>query len=155
MRVVLALAVCLVGSAWVVADDFSAAKQPPTDESVINTCGAHLPDVFARFGVPGDLRPSGDNDGGVDLDYGAFGFKIKNKIAVATFFWSDWPGTVKGVKIGDTKDQAIKVLGPNKHTYKHPDGLEDYGWDLTTPNAILWLYLDKDGKVKKMDTELN
>ncbi len=155
MRVALALAACLIAAASVAADDSAGAKQPPTDAAIINTCGARLADVFARFGLPDDLRPSGDNDGGVDLDYGTFGFKIKNKSAVATFFWSDWKGPVNGVNIGDTKEQAVKILGPSKHVYKHPDGLEDYGWDLTTPNAILWLYLDKDGKVKKIDTELN
>lgn len=156
MRLCLALAICLIIPAWSVADDSSnAAKQPPTDDAVINLCGARLPNVFARFGLPEDLRASGDNDGGVDLDYGSFGFKIKNKTAMACFFWSVWKSPVKGVKIGDSKDQAVKVLGANKHVFKHLDGLEDYGWDLNTPNAILWLYFDKDSKVKKIDTEIN
>ena len=155
MRLFLALAICLMIPAWVNADDSSnAVKQAPTDEAVINLCG-QLPNVFARFGPPEDVRASGDNDGGADLDYGSFGFKIKNKTALACFFWSDWKGPVKGVKIGDSKEQAVKVLGANKHTFKHPDGLEDFGWDLTTPNAILWLYFDKDSKVKKIDTEIN
>lgn len=156
MRVALALAAWLIIPAWVEADGFGeGAKQPPTDEAVIKLCGARLANVFDQFGLPSDLRASGDNDGGVDLDYGAFGFKIKNKTAQACFFWTDWKGPVKGVKIGDSKDQAMKVLGANKHTFKHPDGLEDYGWDLDSPNAILWLYFDKDGKVTKMDTEIN
>jgi hypothetical protein len=156
MRFALALVACLIIPAWCEADDSSNTfKQAPTDEAVINLCGAGLPNVFAQFGLPEDLRASGDNDGGVDLDYGSFGFKIKNKTALACFFWSDWKGPVKGVKIGDSKEQAVKVLGANKHVFKHPDGLEDYGWDLTTPNAIFWLYFDKDGKVKKIDTEIN
>jgi hypothetical protein len=156
MRLALALTVCLTIPSGANADGpGNKAQQPPTDDAIISSCGAPLSKVFAHFGTPGDLRASGDNDGGVDLDYGGFGFKIKNKAATACFFWADWKGLVKGVKIGDGKDQFVKTLGANTHIFKHPDGLQDYGWDLKAPDAVLWVYFEKDDKVKKIDAELN
>jgi hypothetical protein len=154
MRLAMALAACLTFAASVHADDSgNRPKQPPTDGEVIGLCGERMAKVFDRFGSPEDIRVSGDNDGGIDLDYGAFGFKIKGKTTTACFYWHDWKGPVKGVKIGDDKEQVIKTLGANKQVFKHPDGLEDYGWELNTPNAVLWVYFDKDSKVKMIDVE--
>jgi len=154
MRSALALAACLMIATWVNAEDTGqAAKQPPAADAVLSLCGARLAKVFDRVGVPEDVEASGDDDGGVDLDYGAFGFKIKDKTATACFFWKDWKEPVKGVKFGNTKDQVIKILGATKRVFKHKDGLEDYGWDLKEPDAVLWVFFDKDDNVKEIDAE--
>jgi hypothetical protein len=51
---------------------------------------------------------------------------------------------------------VLKTLGKNTKTYNRPDGLEDYGWEVTDPeDAVLWTFFDKEGKVRKIDMELN
>ncbi len=162
MRFAPAVCVCLMIAAQfksavptATAAPAAVVTQVPTDETILGLCGARLAMVFERLGVPEDLRASGDKDGGVDLDYGAFGLKIKNKIVTACFFWREWQGPVRGIKIGDSKEQVVKILGKHTNVFKYADGVEDYGWNLKKENSILWAYFDKDGRVKKITAELN
>jgi hypothetical protein len=156
MRLALALALALVIATSSSAQEAGGSAKQPTDKEVLDMCGARLKKVFAKFGTPVDLIVSDDNDGGVNLDYGTFGFKIKAKTATTCFFWPEWTGSVKGIKIGDTKEQVLKALGKNTKTFNRPDGQEDYGWAVTDPeDTVFWTYFDKDGKVRKMDVELN
>ena len=89
------------------------------------------------------------------MDYETFTLKIKDKAATACFFEADWKGPAHGVKIGDNQERGLKVLGKNTHEYKHPNGLEDYGWDLKSPKAVFWVFFDGDYKIKKIDVEQN
>jgi hypothetical protein len=155
VRLFLSLTVCLLMSVYVRADESSkGAKQSPTEDEIVNQCGGRLAKIFAKFGTPENVTVDGANDGGVDLDYGPFGFKIEKKFVTVCFFWDTWKGAVKGVKIGDDQEQAVKVLGTNTHDFKREDGLQDYGWDLKDPDAVLWVNFNKDKKAKQINIEL-
>lgn len=156
MRLVLSLVVCLMMSSLVYAEDSSLGAKPGlSGDTILGLCGARLAKVFDRLGTPENLRPSGDQDGSVDIDYGTFGLKIKNKTAAACFFWNDWTGPVKGIRIGDTKEQVLKILGKNDRIYTHADGLEDYAWNFKSESILFWAWFDKNNKVRKITAELD
>jgi hypothetical protein len=133
-------------------------KKSPTDEAIINTCGSRLVKVFAQFGTPVDLFPQRGNqpDGdSVTLDYGTFGFQIRQKTVQACFFWAEWPGTIKGFKIGSTRAEVVKLLGDSNKTFKNSEGTEDLGWNRADLDAVFWVDFDKDNKVRKVEVILN
>jgi hypothetical protein len=89
MRLALALLLALVTASSSFAQNAAGSAKQPTDKEVFSMCGARLKKVFAKFGTPVDLIVSDDNDGGVNVDYGTFGFKIKAKTATTCFFWPE------------------------------------------------------------------
>src|SRR5262245_38687590 len=86
-------------------------KAPP-DEEIINMSGARLVRVFKQFGTPQDVYPVRNGkdgkpeDDAAVLEYDGFSFDIKDKTVRRVTFFRAWTGTVKGVKIGDTREQA-------------------------------------------------
>jgi len=124
----------------------AAEKKLPTDATIVALCGDTLANVFAKCGVPEEITVNGDNL--PVLLYGPFAFTVKNKTIVGSFFFDDWKGTIKGVKYGDAKDQAVKVLGKGYEDVKGKgsDGkpFEAYGWDDKTQKATFWLYFTDD-----------
>ena len=82
-----------------------------------------LAKLFATFGIPDDVRAYREDDQAKDdtvvLDYGAYGFKVRKKTVRNCLFWPNWKGTIKGIKIGDSRDDVAKVLGkPVVHLYR-------------------------------------
>ena len=143
-------------AARVNADDSAkAAKQLPTDETIIKLCGDSLANMFAKCGVPEEIIVN--NDKAAILDYGSFAFSVKEKAVTGSYFFPSWKGTFKGAKYGDTKEQVVKILGDGYSDVKGKTGagkdFEAYGWDLPEQKATFWLYFTDD-KVSRVQITL-
>jgi hypothetical protein len=159
MRLTLTLAaIAALAVAIARAEDSGArGKAAPTDDAIIDTCGVRLARLFARFGAPQDIlakRGSMPNEDDVLLDYGSFLFRIRDKTVRNCFFLNDWKGPIRGIKIGDSTDEAKKVLGAPRVAYKNKDGTTDYQYDLKDLDATFWANFDKDGKLKRVEIDL-
>jgi hypothetical protein len=65
-------------------------------------------------------------------------------------FWrhSDWKGPIRGIKIGDSRENVVKVLGNLPITVKDKEGVVTaYGYALKDLDAEFYADFDKDGKV--------
>jgi hypothetical protein len=156
MRFLLALAMFLgtFGATARGQQTQSPGKADPTDTQVMSACGGRLARVFAQFGTPSDARVADSKDA-IILDYDSFAFMVRDKTVRVCYFWSAWNGTVKGIKIGDTREATVKVLGAQKRADKNSDGVDDYGWEMRDYDATLWVVFDKDNKVTRIQLELN
>jgi hypothetical protein len=137
----------------------AAVKSKPTSEDILNACGSRLVKVFAQFGTPIDVSPTRNSDDPredtVIFSYGDWGFAIRNKTVEDCFFWT-WNDPVRGIKIGDTSDALVKVLGkPSISNKDGAGGLTGYGWNLKDLDATLYVDFDNNGKVDRIDCELN
>lgn len=150
------LILLLLFAARAYADDTPAPAKPPTDDTIIKLCGGTISDMFAKCGVPQEITVNGDNL--AVLIYGPYAFTVKNKKVRGSFFFDDWKGTIKGIKYGDTKDQAVKALGSGfsdvKGTSADGKPFEAYGWDDKSQNSTFWLYFT-DGKVSNVQVTLD
>jgi hypothetical protein len=132
-------------------------KEGPTDDTIIDLCGARLVRVFSRLGTPTDVFATRGDKAELDsvtLDYGSFGFRVRDKTVRACFFWSEWKDTVRGFRIGDGREQVVKALGNKYQAEKNNDGVDDYCYDLKDLDAMLWVDFDKDNKVVKVEVQL-
>ena len=161
MRLTIALLLITVLAVATVqaVDPGNGAGTTPSDDAIVNVCGANLAKLFTQFGTPADIIPyrgnTPDNDG-VNLNYGDYGFNFRNKTVVTCFFWSTWKGTIQGIKIGDSRDAVVKVLGNPSVTLKDANGvITSYGWDLKDLDAKLYADFDANGIVNRVDAELN
>lgn len=157
MRIVLAavLVTATTGLATA-ADPKPPDKDAPTDAAIIDMCGGRLAKAFHQFGTPVDLLISrGDkpDDDSVFLDYGPFGLEVRNKTVIGCYFYQEWKDTVKGVKIGDSREQVVKVLGNAPVTIKSKVGLESFKYDLKDNDAEMYVDFDKDNKVRKVEIQ--
>jgi hypothetical protein len=139
-----------------------SGKGGPTDDAVLNVIGDRLVRVFTQFGVPENVYPVRQDDNPDDdtvvFHYASdsYGFAIHNKTVSICFFWGAWTGTVKGIKIGDSRDAVVKVLGNPSVTLKDANGvITSYGWDLKDLDAKLYADFDANGIVNRVDAELN
>jgi len=147
MRLALTLAALLLIVPRINADDpAGAAKQPPTDATIIKLCGDSLANMFAKCGLPQNIYVNGDNL--AILGYGPFGFAVNNKTVTRCYFFGDWTGAINVTKIGDTKDSVVKALGSGYCDVKG-NGFEAYGWTLTEPKVTFWAYFT-DNKVDQV-----
>jgi hypothetical protein len=159
MRLTIALLLITVLAVATVqaVDPGNGAGTTPSDDAIVNVCGANLAKLFTQFGTPADIIPyrgnTPDNDG-VNLNYGDYGFNFRNKTVVTCFFWSTWKGTIQGIKIGDSHQDVEKVLGTTHQTDKttSQSALGDFGFDLI--DAMLWVDFDKNDKVFKVEVDL-
>src|SRR5262245_10904232 len=87
-------------------------KDPPTDAGIIDMVGGRFAKVYAQFGMPSDLRPiRSDESADLDvvfMDYGAFGFTVLKKSIHGCYFFDSWKTDVKGIKLGDSREQVTK-----------------------------------------------
>lgn len=108
--------------------------------------------------MPGDLQVlRGDTPAKDDVfcDYGAYGFRVRNKAIRTCFFFSDWKGPIRGIKIGDSREDVVKVLGNVPTTAKDKNGVVTaYGYELKDPNADFFANFDKDGKMWRVEVNL-
>ncbi len=136
----------------------AGSKDSITDTKIINSCGDGLSKMFSRFGTPEDLRVlRGDTSAEDDVfcDYGAYGFRVRNKAIRTCFFFSDWKGQIRGIKIGDGLANVVKVLGNATTTSKDKDGaVTAYGYELKDLGADFFANFDKDGKVWRVEVTL-
>jgi hypothetical protein len=143
MRSTLPLGVVFALALPVRADGPAPPANAPTDSVIIGLCGDTLANLFAKCGPPADLFVNDDKL--PILNYGAYAFRVQNKVVTGCYFFEAWTGSFNGVKRGDTKEQAIKVLGGTYTESKGKD-FDAFGWDLPAKKVRLWLYF-KDGKV--------
>jgi hypothetical protein len=134
------------------------AKDAVTDATIINLCGSRLAKMFGQCGTPDDIRvkrggtPDEDD---VLCNYGTYAFRVRDKTVRTCFFWADWKGPIRGVKIGDTREDVVKVLGKAPSTDKDKDGaITAYGYDLKDLDADFFTNFDKDGKVWRVEVSL-
>jgi hypothetical protein len=156
MRLALTLSALLMVVTGATAADSPApapapAKQLPSDETIIKLCGDMLANMFAKCGTPDTITVNGDKV--AVLIYGPYGFTVNRDKVVGSYFFGDWKGTFKGVKYGDTKDQAVKVLGNKFKDVKGKD-FEAYAWPLPDQKATFWLYFTDD-KVSNVQVTLD
>ena len=160
MRMIMACAALMaVGVASAEAQDRTTpAKDAVTDATIINSCGSRLFKMFAQYGTPGDLRvirgdtPAEDE---VLCDYEAHGFRVRNKVIQSCFFWEDWKGSIRGIKIGDSREDVVKVLGTPPITVKDKKGVVTvYGYELKDLDDKFFTNFDKDGKVWRGEVSL-
>ena len=134
------------------------AKRPASDAEIIKICGARLATVFVRFGEPDDVTVSRGNNTELDkvsLDYGSYAIQVRQKTVRTCLFYSTWAGPIRGVKIGDTRQQVEKVLGMDHKIEKSSLDVEDYGYALKDLDAMFWTDFDKEGKVRMVEIQLN
>lgn len=157
MRTLLVAATLLLSLGAARADEDNP-KLPTTAAPVMEMCGARLSKVFAKFGVPEDVSVSRGSKPELDtviVEYGKFRFQVRDKTVHTVLFDSWWHGTVKGVKIGDSREQVAKVLGAAQKTAKSSLGVEDYAYSLKDLDATLWTDFDKDEHVRLIEVQLN
>ena len=133
-------------------------KDSVADATIINLCGGRLSKMFAQCGTPVDLRvkrgetPAEDD---VLCDYGTYAFRVRDKLVRTCFFWVDWKGTVRGIKIGDRREDVVKVLGKAPTTDKDKDGrVTAYGYEIKDLDADFFVNFDNDGKVWRVEISL-
>jgi hypothetical protein len=119
---------------------FSAA---PTDQDVIALGGARMARVFAKFGTPADMFvvDAGTDSASVCLDYGSFGYFIRNKSATTVLFWQDWTGGACGVSMGDTADAIAQKLGKADNVSKRDGGGQFMYWDYKANDEVMRLQI--------------
>jgi hypothetical protein len=160
MRIIMS---CVAIMAFVVAnagaqDGAATAKNAITDATIINLCGGRLAKMFAQCGTPENLqvkRGGTPDEDDVLFVYESVGFRVRDKVVRTCFFWSNWKGPIRGIKIGDSREDVVKVLGKAPTTDKDKDGaITAYGYDLKDLDADFFTNFDKDGKVWRVEVSL-
>lgn len=132
-------------------------KEAITDTTIINTCGGRLAKMFTQFGFPSDVwadRGTTEAQDDVFLGYGAYGFKVRDKVIRVCFFFKGWKDPIRGIKIGDSLEEVVKVLGNPRTTIKNKEGvITAYGYDLKDLDAQFFANF-KDGKVWRVEVSL-
>jgi hypothetical protein len=161
MRLAVTLAaIAALAATTVRADDAGAPAQgAPTDEAIINMCGGRLVKMFAQFGTPANvwaMRGSTPAEDDVFCHFGSFGFRVRNKTINTCFFFSRWKGPIRGIKMGDSRDDVVKVLGKPSITVKDKNGVVTaYGYKLKDIDADFLADFDENGKVTKAEVSLD
>ena len=114
--------------------------------------------MFAQCGTPTDvyvIRGDTPAEDDVLCEYGAYSFRVRNKVIQICFFWADWKGPIRGIKIGDSREDVVKVLGTAPMTFKDKNGVVTaYGYELKDLDAKFFTNFDKDGKVWRVEISL-
>jgi hypothetical protein len=127
-----------------------AAAKTPSDKEIIDMVGNRMSKAFPKFGYPVDMSPSKTGDKQlVFMDYGAYGFKVGDKVVTTCFFFSDWKGAVFGAKMGDSKEEVVKKLGKPASISKMSDGLPYLEWSFKDQPGTLEINFDKDNKMTR------
>ena len=134
-----------------------SGESAPSDETIIKLCGDSIANLFASSAaLPVTITVNGDKV--AVLIYGPFGFTVNEKTVNGSYFFDDWKGPFKGVKYGDSKDQAVKVLGKGFKDVKGKGSsgkdFEAYGWPLKEQKSTFWLYFTDD-KVSNVQITLD
>jgi hypothetical protein len=163
MRLTLTIVVLATIAAVVVptsraADPDVRGQGAISDEVIINLCGSRLAKMFAECGPPTFLRaergktPAEDD---VYCDYDTYGFKVHDRIIRVCFFWEEWKKPIRGIKIGDSREDVEKVLGKAATTVKDKDGaVTAYGYELRDIGAYFFTNFDKNGKVWRVEVSM-
>jgi hypothetical protein len=130
------------------------AKPVPSVDEVTGMLGKPLSKMFTNFGAPSDMwveNPKAKSPS-VLADYGPYAFVVQDKTVIQCNFWSDWPGLVRGVKIGSMGDEIVKILGKANEDIKNADGTEMMVWN-QKDGSTLDITFDKQQKSNGMMLE--
>lgn len=135
-----------------------ATKLAVTDEAVVEMVGGRMAKMFARFGTPQDAwaqRGETEDEDEVFFDYGGFAMKVREKTVRVCFFFKGWQGPVRGISIGDSREDVVKALGEPTTTVKDKNGVVTaYGYDLNDLDANFFANFHEDGKVWRVEVSL-
>lgn len=142
------------------AEDPDARKEGVvTDEAIVNACGGDLTNLY-KFGVPNHIVATrGDMPEEDDVLFrydGGFILRVHFRTITTCFFLKDWEGPIRGMKIGDSREGVVKVVGKPRSVITDKDGVEtDYGYDLKRGDDTigLWVGFDEDGKVRRVELD--
>ena len=71
-----------------------------------------------------------------------------------SFFFNDWTGSIRGIRIGDSYAEVTKVLGNPATTVKNKEGVVTaYGYDLKDLGAYFFTNF-KAGNVWRVEVSL-
>jgi hypothetical protein len=147
----------LVAANSLAQESAAPAKDTVTDAAIIAMCGGGQAKMFALYGVPEDLwatRGATEDEDDVFLGYGAYGFKVRDKVVRVCFFFRGWKGPIRGIKIGDSCEDVAKALGNPRTTVKAKDGsITAYGYQFQDLDANFFANF-KDGKVWRVEVSL-
>jgi hypothetical protein len=136
-------------------DHVAAGKNEVTDTKIIDICGSRLSKMFNQFGVPVDvlaIRGDTPDEDDVICDYGTFMFRVRDRMVRRCFFRKEWKGPVHGIKIGDSREDVVKVLGTAPMTFKDKNGVvTDYGYRLKDLDVEFYANFDENGKLKRVE----
>jgi hypothetical protein len=157
MRAILtyAMMVTMLAAAAQAQESPPSAKEPITDEMIVNTCGGRLAMMFALYGTPQDVwadRGATEDEDDVYLGYGAYGFKVRDRMVRVCFFFKGWEGPIRGIKIGDSREDVVRILGSPRMTVTNKDGVVTaYGYELNNLDANFFANFHEDGKVWRVE----
>jgi len=139
-------------------DQAAPGKNTPTDMAIIKSCGSDLATMFAKFGQPSDVVPARGDTVEMDrvlCDYDTFMFSFRDQKIRGAFFRNGWTGSIMGIKIGNTREAVVKVLGAAPETYKDKDGvITDYGYPMKDLGVEFYANFDaKTGKLIRVEIE--
>lgn len=160
MRAILTFAAMATMLTAITQAELSAApaKGAVTDEAVMNMVGGRLAKMFAVYGTPQDVwanRGSTEAMDDVFFDYGPFAFKVREKLVRVCFFFQGWEGPIHGIKIGDTREAVVKVLGEPSMTFKDKNGVVTaYGYELKDLDCNFFANFREEGKVWRVEVSL-
>lgn len=148
----LVVIVALIGAA-------AGAKSPnsPTDEQIINICGAKLERLWTEFGTPDHIigkrreKPAPD---GVALAYDGFILTVDFNTVTHCFFTEKWKGTIRGIQMGASREEATKNFGKPIVTNKDKEGaITGYCFPVSE-KLVLWTNFDDEGKLNRIEIAL-
>ena len=153
-----AIFLALLATSAKAADQAAPARTPPADIAIIKSCGCDLATMIARFGDPSDVVPRrGDKEDldSVLCDYDTFMFSFRDQKIRGAFFRKTWKGLIMGIKIGDTREAVVKVLGTPPDIYKNDDGvITDYGYPMKNLGVKFYANFDaQTGKLIRVEIE--
>lgn len=135
-----------------------STQKAPTGDDIVQACGSRLAKMFARFGYPENVTPLRRSKPELDrvlLTYGKFAFESRDRTVQACLFYSDYTETVRGIKIGEPRQQVEKVLGTEHKVEKGSQSDQDLGYAMKNLDATFWVDFDKDDKVRMIEVQLN
>ena len=157
MRTIVACAalMALVVASAEAQDGATPAKDAITDATIIDSCGGRLAKMFAQYGAPSDfvaIRGNTPDKDDVICDYGTYMFRVREKVIRCCFFRTDWKGPIRGIKIGDSREDVVKTLGTAPTTFKDKNGVVTaYGYRMKDLGVEFYTNFDEDGKVKRVE----
>ena len=159
MRIIMACAaiMALIVASAEAKDNATPAKDAVTDATIIDICGGRLAKMFAQFGPPSHIlaiRGDTPDEDDVLCDYESYMFRVHDKVIRFCFFRTDWKGTIRGIKIGDSREDVVKVLGTAPITVKDKNGvITAYGYRMKDLDVQFHADFDEEGKVKRVEID--
>lgn len=127
----------------------------PAAETLISIRGGGL-ERMQQFGAPelviAKRGKESDNDD-VLFNYGPFILRVHHDTITNCFFLNTWKGSIRGIRIGDSREDVVNALGKPRIIYSKAGVETDYGYVLKDSNAMLYANFNDDGNVKRVEID--